>query len=150
MRALGHGQRVLFVQFVKADPSTREVACARDMPRLRLLQTGRGFVPRADDPAFAAHRQAACEGLAVVEKALLAGDAELVVLDEVCVAIARHLLDVEAVRAVIAGARPGTNVVLTGRDAPAELIEAADTVTRMGAVKHALAEGRAADVGVEW
>jgi cob(I)alamin adenosyltransferase len=149
LRAVGHGQRVLFVQFVKADASTGEVDGARHLPGFRLVQTGLGFVPTPADAAYLAHQRAAVEGLGIVEQALLHGSADLVVLDEVCVAVAKGLLEVETVLAAIGNAASGANVVLTGRDAVPALIAAADTVTEMGCVKHALQAGRGADAGVE-
>jgi cob(I)alamin adenosyltransferase len=150
LRAVGHGQRVLFVQFLKADTSAGEIAGVRHLPGVRLVQTGIGFVPPPTHPAYPAHRTAALQGLAIAEQALREGAADLVVLDEVCVAIARGLLGVEAVLTVVGNARPGTNVLLTGRSAPDAVIAAADTVTNMVCVKHALPTGRGADVGVEW
>jgi cob(I)alamin adenosyltransferase len=150
LRAVGHGQRVLFVQFLKSDTSVGEVVGARSLPGFSLRQTGHGFVPPPSHPAYAKHKMAALEGLAIVERALRDGVAELVVLDEVCVAIAKGLLDVAAVLTVFGNTRPGTNVVLTGRGAPEALVAAADTVTHMGCVKHALQTGRRAEAGVEW
>jgi cob(I)alamin adenosyltransferase len=150
LRAVGHGQRVLFVQFIKADASTGEVTGVRQLPGMSLVQTGLGFVPPPTHPAYPAHRKAALEGLALGKQALRDGAADLVVFDEVCVAIARGLLDVEAVLTAVGNARPGTTVMLTGRGAPDALIAAADTVTNMCCVKHALQSGHAADAGVEW
>lgn len=150
LRAAGHRQRVLFVQFVKADASTGEVAAVQHLPGLRLVQAGLGFVPQPTHSSYPAHRAAALAGLDLVAQALRDDTAELVVLDEVCVAIARGLLDVQAVLAVLGNAQPSITMVLTGRHAPEALIEAADTVTDMCCVKHALQAGRAADEGVEW
>jgi cob(I)alamin adenosyltransferase len=152
LRAAGHGQRVLFVQFLKAQDSTGEIAAARHLPGVELVQTGRGFVPPRTHTDYATHRSAAQAGLAMVEHAVgeRASAAGLVVLDEVCTAISLGLLEVEEVLMVVAKAQPGTNVILTGRDAPDALIAAADTVTDMHCVKHALGAGCGADPGVEW
>jgi cob(I)alamin adenosyltransferase len=150
LRASGHGQSVLFVQFLKANDSIGEIAAVRHLPDVRLVQAGLGFVPPPTHPDYQAHRRAALAGLTMVERALREGAATLIVLDEVCTAMSRGLLDVEAVLAVVGMARPGTHIVLTGRGAPDELIKVADTVTDMRCVKHALQTGRGADAGVEW
>jgi cob(I)alamin adenosyltransferase len=150
LRACGHGQRVLFVQFIKADNSTGEMAAIHHLPGLELMQTGLGFVPRPNHPAYPAHQKAAREAIARIEQALRAGADALVVLDEVCTAISLGLVELQSVLNALACAKPGTNVVLTGRSAPNELIEKADTVTEMRCIKHAYQEGRGADPGVEW
>lgn len=150
LRAVGHGQRVSFVQFLKNDATTGELAAARHLPGMSIEQAGLGFVPSPTHVAYAAHRQAAQAALARVEQVLDSGAADLVVLDEVCVAISKQLLDVATVLRVLGHARAGTNIVLTGRGASAELMEAADTVTSMTCVKHAMQAGRGADAGVEW
>lgn len=150
LRALGHGQRVLFLQFMKGDDSTGEIAAFRSLLGIEFVQTGLGFVPRPGHPNYPKHQAAARVALARVDGALLEGAADLVVLDEVCTAVSSGLLEAQAVLAVLEKARPGTHLVLTGRGAPAAFIERADTVTEMRCVKHALSSGRSADEGVEW
>jgi cob(I)alamin adenosyltransferase len=150
LRACGHGQRVLVVQFIKADDSPGEIAALRRLPGVELWQCGRGFVPPPTHASFPLHRQAAAEGLARVEQALRARDHDLVVLDELCIAIALGLLELDAVLAALSLAVAPTHLVLTGRNAPAALIEKADTVTEMRCIKHAFETTRCADRGVEW
>ncbi|MHB8875581.1 MAG: cob(I)yrinic acid a,c-diamide adenosyltransferase [Myxococcaceae bacterium] len=149
LRACGHGQRALVLQFIKADDSTGEIAALRHLPGVELVQSGRGFVPSPGSPALAEHREAARAGLRLADRALQAGAHELVVLDEVCTAVAKGLLDEGEVRAVLDRAHPGLCVVLTGRGATAGLVEAADTVTEMRCVRHAFGQGLRAEKGVE-
>jgi cob(I)alamin adenosyltransferase len=148
LRATGHGQRALIVQFIKSDTSTGEVL--NKLMNAEIVLVGLGFVPPPEHPAFPLHRQAAEAGLELVGRALRARHYDLVVLDEVCLAIAKGLLDEDTMLDVVANAGPGVCVVLTGRGASDRLLAAADTATEMRCLKHALQEGRPAEKGVEW
>ncbi len=149
LRAAGHGLRVLIVQFVKGDPETGENRAVTLLPGVELRQRGLGFIPRPTAASFAAHREAAINALREAAEALASGHHDLVVLDEVCVAVAKGLLGEQAVCEAVNKARAGTCVVLTGRGATPALIDLADTVTDMRCVKHAFEAGRRAQTGVE-
>jgi cob(I)alamin adenosyltransferase len=149
MRAAGHGMKVLVIQFVKSDPRTGEQAAASALAGIRIIQTGRGFLPPKESPEFQEHREAALAGLAQAASALESGAWDMLVLDEVCFAAGKDLLTETEVLRVLDGARPGAIIVMTGRYAPPGLIEAADTVTEMRCVKHAYAAGIEAWKGVE-
>lgn len=150
LRACGHGMPVSVVQFIKADSTTGELAAAACLTGFEIVQSGRGFVPRADKPAFADHRAAAQAGLQQAAERIAGGRFSLVILDEVCGAVARGLLDEHEVIEAVNRAPPHTCVVLTGRDATPGLVALADTVTEMRVVKHAMQDGRPAEKGVEW
>jgi cob(I)alamin adenosyltransferase len=150
LRAAGHGQRVLVVQFVKGDGATGELAACKHLPGVKIVQAGLGFIPPEDAPAFASHREAAECGLALASRALASEGVDLLVLDEVCLAIARRLLTEEAVLAVLRQRVRPVCVVLTGRGAPAGIVEQADTVTEMRCLAHGLAQGICAQPGVEY
>ncbi len=150
LRAAGHGQRVLIVQFVKGDASTGEFAACRHLPGVEIVQTGLGFLPAEDASAFPAHRRAAERGLELAARTLAEQPLDLLVLDEVCLAVARHLLDEGAVLALLRGRRRPVCIVLTGRGASAGLLEAADTVTEMRCLAHGLTRGIPAQPGVEY
>lgn len=150
LRAGGHGLRVLVIQFVKSDPATGELAACGYLPGVEIVQTGRGFVPKRTDPAFEEHRKAAEDGLALAVQALLSGSYDLVVLDEICLAVATGLLDEERIGEIVRKGSPETCVVMTGRYAGPGLISIADTVTEMRMVKHGYAEGIPAQKGVEF
>lgn len=149
LRATGHGMTVCFIQFVKDDATTGEIAASEGVAGLQIVQTGRGFVPPPTDPRFAEHKRAAEAGLRRARQAVTGGDCDLVILDEVIVAIATGLLTERAVLDVVSAARPTVCLVLTGRGATPALIAAADTVTEMRAVKHAYDAGRPPRKGVE-
>ncbi len=150
LRASGHGMRVRIIQFIKNDPSPGEVQALRCLPQVELLQTGCGFVPPAASPAFAAHREAAERGLALAAETIASGNYDLVVLDEICTAVACRLLDEKAVLDTVQSAGSGTCLVLTGRGATDGMREIADTVTEMFCVKHALERNIPAGKGVEY
>lgn len=148
VRANGHGQRVLILQFLKQDETVGELVGLKQLG-IEVLQVGRGFVPRMDHPDYDDHRQAAQEGFAFARKALNSGEYDLIVLDEICGAIAKHLLAEDEVLSALEAA-PSMNIVLTGRGATERLIELADTVSDIHPHKHALADGIGARKGVEF
>ena len=150
LRASGHRQRVFLLQVIKDNSSTGELVGCSHLPGVQILQTGRGFIPEPESPSFSEHRRAAEEGLTLAGKALKSQQYELVVLDEVCTAVARRLLTEEGVMEVIRMAAPETCVVLTGRKATPGLISLADTITEMRCIKHGFTSGRKAQKGVEY
>jgi cob(I)alamin adenosyltransferase len=150
LRATGHGLRCCVVQFIKNDDTVGEVAAAAANGRIEMVQCGRGFLPKANEERMVEHRAAAEEGLRTAAQKFASGEYSLVILDEVCVAVARGLLAEEEVRRVVGLAPASTCVVLTGRGATQGLIELADTVTEMVCRKHGYQVGIAAQKGVEW
>ncbi len=146
LRLVARGYRVAIVQFLKHDPDTGEIP---SLVRLGVpvSQCGLGFVPSPSSPHFPQHRAAAQAGLALAEQRLR--DVDALVLDEVCGAIARGLVAERDVLMLLARLRPGQVCICTGRGASDALIAAADTVTRLEAVKHALRSGIPAQEGIE-
>jgi cob(I)alamin adenosyltransferase len=120
------------------------------MAGVEIVVTGLGFVPRPTDPRFPDHCRAAEEGLRLAGEAALSGRYGLVVLDEVCMAVALKLLAEDTVLAALHEAAPGCTVVLTGRGATEGLIKAADTVSEVRCIKHGFDSGRKAQKGVEF
>ena len=152
-RALGHGQRVAVVQFVKGRTDTGEEAffrayAEREPGRLVWHVSGEGFTWETQDAARDAAAAQAAWALAARQLAKPATD--LVVLDEMTYAFKYGWLDLPAVLAAFAARPRHQHVIVTGRAAPAALIEAADTVTEMGMVKHAFQAGVPAMTGLEW
>lgn len=149
LRAVGHGQRVLILQFMKNDADVGELAGLKRLG-IRVEQCGLGFVPRPDHPLYAEHRKAAEQGLARAEAAIFSGEHDLIILDEMCGAVARGLLEEERVADLLRRAPAGLNLVLTGRNAPEALLEIADTVSEIQPLKHAFNQGINARRGVEF
>jgi cob(I)alamin adenosyltransferase len=150
LRASGHGMRTVIFQFIKSDQRTGEIAAIRHLPGMEIVQLGRGFVPDRSSPAFDGHCRAAEEGLQRARLAMASGGYDLVILDEIANAVAKGLVEESPVIEAIRATSPETVVVLTGRGASAGLLELADTVTEMRAVKHGFSVGRPARQGVEY
>ena len=150
LRASGHGLRTLIIQFVKSGESTGEINALRHVPEIEIVQTGRGFIPPENDPAFHEHRRSAVEGLNYAADALASGQWDMVILDEVVNAVYKGILDERDVIDAVESAEQDTIVVMTGRYASERLIENVDTVTEMHSVKHGFEAGRKAQKGVEF
>lgn len=134
-RALGHGCRIMIIQFIKGAMTTGEVELSKRLPELNIVQVGRGFTWEEDVPEEE-HRKAAQEGVRLAGEALASGEYRTVVLDEILYALGQGLVSVEQVENLIEKKPPQAHLVLTGRGAPERLIEKADLVTEMRAVKH--------------
>lgn len=150
VRALGQGQKVAFLQFIKSQETGESrflSAYAQNHPEaLYYARRGLGFV-RGE--VTEAHKAKAAEAAQEAAR-LLAGGYGLVVLDEFCVAVALGLIEVPGAVALLQGKAPAVNVILTGRGCPGEIIDMADTVTEMGEIKHAYQKGIPARRGVEF
>lgn len=150
LRAAGHGQRVLVVQFLKSNAATGELlGCAR-LPQVEVVQMGRGFVPAPEHPSFKGHRETAREALAFARQSVVSGRYDLIILDEICGALSRELIDESDVLALLAAPERTACIVLTGRHASEELMAQADTVTEMRCISHGYTQGIAAQEGVEF
>ena len=147
-RALGHGMKVGVVQFIKGRSDTGEEAFFRRQPAVAWHVMGDGFTWDTQDRSRDVATAAAAWAQA---RALLQDPAiGLVVLDELNIALKYRYLEVTQVVANLLARPSHQHVVVTGRAAPPELIEAADTVTEMGLVRHAFANGVKAMPGVEF
>ncbi|MBC8374146.1 MAG: cob(I)yrinic acid a,c-diamide adenosyltransferase [Phycisphaerae bacterium] len=149
LRAAGHGMRVMFLQFLKNDTSTGEIAALAKIPEIDIVQAGLGFVPKPENPRFSEHHHAAEAALQKARDAVESGGYSTVVLDEVCGAVACGLIAEADVLDLLDMIRTDQCLVLTGRGATPAMIEAADTVTDLRHVKHAYDSGLPAQKGVE-
>jgi cob(I)alamin adenosyltransferase len=149
VRALGHGMKVGVVQFIKGAMSTGEEQFLRRFPEeVSFHAMGEGYTwetqNRERDIAKAE------EAWQQAKRFLTDPAYGLVVLDELNIALKYRYLDVHTVIADLLDRPAMQHVVVTGRAAPPELIEVADTVTEMHVVKHAFKAGIAAQAGTEW
>jgi len=147
IRARGRGLSVLVVQFMKGNVDYGELASLRDLG-IEVVQFGRpDFVDRHDpDPVDV---RMAGEGLDFAAERIRSGEYDIIVLDEMNVAAAWKLVPVEDVLKILKERPANLEVVLTGRYAPDEFIEAADLVTEMVEVKHYFRKGVQARDGIE-
>lgn len=152
LRAVGYGHRVLIVQFIKGSWTYGEMKSIKRLePEVEFHRMGKGFVGIIDDNLpREAHVEAAKEALEFAIARLASGDYQLVLLDEIFVAVMLELLTVADLHRVL-DARPKlTTLILTGRGAPQEIIERGDTVTEMKEIKHAYQRGILAQRGVDY
>ena len=150
LRAAGHNMPTCLLQFIKQDASTGELAALSKFPHVVIRQMGLGFIPRTTHPSFPAHRRAAEAALKKAASVIRSRRYKVVVLDEICNAVAKKLITQKAVVAIIKSAPANQIIVLTGRNASKSLIALADTVTEMTCIKHGYDKGCAAEQGVEF
>src|SRR4051812_17243603 len=149
MRAIGHGFRIGIVQFVKGKWQTGERAVLERFPDQVTIRTmGEGFTWETQD------RQrdiAAARAAWDAARELLADPScRLVLLDELNIVLRYDYLPVAEVLEGLRARPEGTHAIVTGRNAPAELIEAADLVTEMTMLKHPFRAGVKAQAGIEF
>jgi len=151
-RAVGHRYRVAVVQFIKGTIRTGEEQAAKMLaPYIDWTIGGRGFTAGPWNRASQEeHRQAAQEALRIAEEKLKSGEFRMVILDEVLGAIRAGLVTTQQLLDLIRSKPPSVHLVLTGRDAPREIIDAADLVTEMRIIKHPYERGIVAQKGVEF
>ncbi|MEY3308560.1 MAG: hypothetical protein RLZZ413_2598 [Pseudomonadota bacterium] len=151
MRCIGHGMPCAVVQFIKGAWSTgeRTLLETRFSQDCRFVVAGEGFTWETRD--LERDRAAAADGWAQA-KALIRDPAiRFVLLDEINIALRYDYLDIAEVVAFLRDEKPPmTHVCLTGRNAKPELIELADLVTEMTALKHPFKAGIKAQAGVEF
>lgn len=146
LRAVCAGKKVFFGQFVKGMDYS-ELDAQKYLEGFSIKQFGRGcFIynnPVEDDI------KAARAGLEECRKILASGEYDVVVLDEINIALYYKLFTVGEVIEMLNGRDPKTEVILTGRNAPDEIIEIADLVTEMKEIKHYYQKGVLARTGIE-
>ncbi len=151
LRAVGNGMRVLMLQFLKGSWHYGELDAVQPFGQNFVLkQMGRGFVKvggAETDPEDIRMVKAAW---AEAREAILSGDWDLVVLDEINYAIGYGMLDPAQVAETLRNRPEMVHVILTGRNAHPLLVELADTVTEMREVKHAYQKGILAQRGIEY
>lgn len=148
LRGVARGWRVSVVQFVKSDKwKVGEEKVCRQLG-VEWAQTGDGFSWLSDD----LERSRALAGAAweLARETIAAGEHRLVVLDELTYPINWGWIGVEEVVEALRSRPEDVNVIATGRDAPPELIEVADTVTEMRKVRHAYDRGVRAKRGIDF
>lgn len=148
-RALGHGMKVGIVQFIKGAIPTGEEKFFRRFPsEVSFHVMGEGYTWETQNRERDVEKaQIAWER---AKELLTDASIKMVVLDELNIALKYKYLDVQKVIADLQARPAMQHVIVTGRGAPPELIDVADTVTEMQLTKHAFAAGIAAQPGVEW
>ena len=146
VRAQGQGMRVKVIQLIKSGPSG-ELEMLKKIG-IKVEQYGLGFTDKGDKTL---HELAAERGVQAINKAIDSGKFDMIICDEINYAVSGNLIDEEEVLKLIDKANDkGVNLVMTGRNPTAKMIEMADIVTDMVKVKHAFDKGIAAQPGIEY
>jgi cob(I)alamin adenosyltransferase len=152
VRAVGYGMRVAMVQFVKGSLHYGELDGAKRLaPEFELTPMGKGFVGiMGDTLPFSEHAAAAQKALAAARKKMLSGKYDVLILDEVNVAVKLGLLDLAGVIALIEERPENVHLILSGRNAHEEVVRRAHLVTEMRNVKHPYEQGIEAQNGIDY
>lgn len=149
LRAVGHGYRVVIVQFMKGRKDIGEYLIKdRLYPEYNIYQFGKEELVDLSSPTDE-DKRLANEGLKFAKNALKQKP-KLLILDEINLALAIGLLEINDVLELLSEISDETVVILTGRNAPKEIIDIADLVTEMKKIKHPFEEGVSAREGIEY
>lgn len=151
LRAVGRGMKVMVFQFVKGSFSGELESIKKLSPAMqirRIVETEK-FIGSLSAEEKGALKEKARRQFKEVEEFVLASRADVVILDEIMAAIHHGIIEVEDVCRLVAAKPEGVELILTGRNAPAPLMEQADLVTEMTPVKHYYQKGVPAREGIE-
>jgi len=149
MRALGHDLKVYVIQFMKGNIEYGELEMSRRLsPNFQLRQMGREtFVNKQNpDPIDV---QMASDALDLAEKLVSDNECDILILDEINVALDFKLIDINKTVKILDNKPKGMEIILTGRYAPDQILKRADLVTEMKEIKHYYAKGVDARLGIE-
>jgi cob(I)alamin adenosyltransferase len=149
LRAIGQGYRVFVLQFMKGRKYGELIAAEKYLSRLTVRMSGLDSFVMRDNPA-AIDIELAQKGLAAAKKAIASGKYDMIILDEINVALDFKLIDLPEVIGLIKNKPAGLDLILTGRYAPPEIIELADTVSEVQEVKHHYNKGIKNRAGIEY
>ncbi len=149
LRAIGHGQRVFMIQFMKGSPEYGEIQAAPYLPHFTLVQKGLPTFVKKGNPGPEDLRLAR-EGLELARQVITAGEHELVILDEINVAVDYGLLKEQDVLELMALKPEEVSLVLTGRYASGKIMEKADMVSEVREIKHHYQQGILSQAGIEY
>jgi cob(I)alamin adenosyltransferase len=152
VRACGHNMRVSMIQFMKGDiyagewDGIKKLNCSAE-----LISTGKGFCGIQGNPyPHEEHRENAQDAIRLVHEKMASDPPDILILDEINNALHLKLVDLEQVLEIIRKKPPQMHLVLTGRDAHPEVIEAADTVSEVLEVKHAYQKDIEPQPGIDY
>lgn len=148
LRAAGHGLRVFLLQFMKGDPNYGELLALKSISNFEFLQSGLPTFVKKGSPSPEDLRLAAA-GLARAHELLEDGSYDVIILDEINCAVDYGLIAVDDVLRLIERKPPHVELVLTGRNAPREVLMRADLVSEVLEIRHPFQRGIGAREGIE-
>jgi cob(I)alamin adenosyltransferase len=149
LRAVGQGYKIFIMQFMKGRDYGEFVAAKKYLPRLTVRRSGLDSFVMRDKPA-PVDIELARQGFELAKKAIASGKYNMVILDEINVAVDFKLIALEDVTDLIKNKPPGLDLILTGRYAAKEIIKLADTVSEVKEIKHHYAAGTKDRAGIEY
>ena len=148
-RAMGHGLKTYIGQFIKKHPYGEVESAKMVSPYITIEQYGRGAFIHVSETLSPEDIEFAEKGIARATAAMLSGEYNIIILDEILTACHFKLFSSSVILNIISQKPYGVELVLTGRYAPADIMEAADLVTEMTEVKHYYRKGVPARTGIE-
>jgi cob(I)alamin adenosyltransferase len=149
LRAIGQNYNVFVLQFMKGRKYGEFIAAEKYLPRLTIRMSGLDSFVMRDNPA-AIDIELAKKGLDTARKAIMSGKYDMVILDEINVALDFKLINLKEVIDLIKNKPPALNLILTGRYAPEGIIKLADTVSEVKEIKHHYTAGVKDRAGIEY
>jgi cob(I)alamin adenosyltransferase len=149
LRAVGQGYKVFILQFMKGRAYGEYVAAEKYLPRLTIRRSGLDSFVMRDNPA-PVDIELARQGLELTKKAISSGKYDMIILDEINVAVDFKLIPLDEVVDLIKNKPPALDLILTGRYADKQIIKLADTVSEIKEIKHHYAAGVKDRAGIEY
>jgi len=149
LRSVGQGYKVFIMQFMKGRDYGEFKAASKYLPRLTVHRSGLDSFVMRDNPA-PVDIDLARQGFELAKKAIASGKYNMVILDEINVAIDFKLILLDDMISLIKNKPAGLDLILTGRYAAKELIKLADTVSEIKEIKHHYAAGIKDRAGIEY
>jgi cob(I)alamin adenosyltransferase len=152
LRSAGHGMKVCIIQFMKGDLYSGEWDGVKLLGGLvELTSTGKGFCGIQGNPySFEEHRQNAQDALKLVDRKMKSGEFQTLILDEINNALHLKLVDLDQVLHILENRPPDLHLIMTGRDAHPQIIDAADTVSEVREIKHAYRKDIEPQPGIDY
>jgi cob(I)alamin adenosyltransferase len=149
LRAIGQGYKVFVLQFMKGRKYGEFLAAEKYLSHLTIRMSGLDSFVMRDNPA-AIDIELAQKGLAAARKAIMSRKYDMIILDEINVALDFKLIKLKEVIEMIKNKPPALDIILTGRYASKEIIKLADTVSDIQEVKHHYNKGIKDRAGIEY
>jgi len=152
LRAAGYEMKVCIIEFMKGNMYSGEIDGIKKLSsNIELHITGKGFFKTTDNPeTYREHRGKAQDAIMLAKEKVLSGKYDILILDEINMAVSLKLVDIDQVLELIESKPPLMHLVLTGRDALPDVIKRAHTVTEMKDVKHAYQQGIEPQKGIDY
>ena len=152
LRAVGHGKKILMIQFIKGSWHYGEMSSSsRLSPEFEMIAVGKGFVGILDDTSTPEqHADTARQAVLLAQKSVSEGKFDVVILDEINYAVNLNLISEDDVLDIINARNSDVDVILTGNYAGDKVMDMADLVTEMRSIKHPFQKGIRAKKGIDF